>query len=160
MLLTIITASALFLSSMAHNKCASLVETNTVAQLIQKLEATNCFCLPISSENCTTPCFQEGLAQLTNITMGKDFNLNFQQVKKRVEFLQKNNCPVSAPLLPTLLFTNILTPCWFPVQWLPGLLGLFFSCDHRCSQTTTVNTLTFLKHLLETFQKQNMRNKV
>ncbi|XP_007941997.1 interleukin-9 [Orycteropus afer afer] len=135
MLLTTVLASALFLSSMADKMCFSPLGTGYVNYLIQKLQehpastcscstnVTNCLCLPIPSDNCTTPCFQEGLSQLTNITMERELTLNFNRVKKTIEALQRKNCQT-------------------------------FSCEQPCNHITSGNTLTFLKRLLETFQKE------
>nr|XP_042106957.1 interleukin-9 isoform X1 [Ovis aries] len=35
-----------------------------------------------------------------------------------------------------------------------------FACEQPCNRTTTGNTVTFLKTLLESFQNENMRGKV
>ncbi|KAG8506557.1 Interleukin-9, partial [Galemys pyrenaicus] len=80
-------------------------------------------------DNCTTPCFQEGLSQMINATeeTSKSF-LILHKVKRTVMHL-KYKCQ-------------------------------FFSCDQPCQQATTGNTLTFLKSLLEVFQKQYIRGKI
>ncbi|KAM9694980.1 interleukin-9 [Trichechus inunguis] len=118
MLLTTVLASALFICSTAGKTCFSLWGVRDVSYLIQKLQ-----------DNCTTPCFQEGLSQLTNNTAYSEFRLNFNRVKKTVEDLQRKNCQT-------------------------------FSCEQPCNQTTTGNTLTFLKRLLHAFQKESNRGTV
>ncbi|XP_010592128.1 interleukin-9 [Loxodonta africana] len=141
MLLSTLLASALFLCSMAGKTCFSSWGTKDVNYLIQKLQehppskcecsgnVTDCLCLPIPSDDCTTPCFQEGLSQLTDKTVQSEFTLSFNRVKKTVEDLQRKNCRT-------------------------------FSCEQPCNQTTTGNTLTFLKRLLDTFQKEYGRGRV
>ncbi|XP_004384821.1 interleukin-9 [Trichechus manatus latirostris] len=141
MLLTTVLASALFICSTAGKTCFSLWGVRDVSYLIQKLQehptsqcscstsVTDGLCLPVPSDNCTTPCFQEGLSQLTNNTAYSEFRLNFNRVKKTVEDLQRKNCQT-------------------------------FSCEQPCNQTTTGNTLTFLKRLLHAFQKESNRGTV
>ncbi|KAF6280823.1 interleukin 9 [Rhinolophus ferrumequinum] len=133
--------SALLLCTVASQGCLTLVGIKDIKHLIDNLQkdppskcscsgnVTNCLCLPIPSDNCTTPCFQEGLSQMTNTTVKTRFPLIFYRVKKTVEVLKNNKC-------------------------------LYFSCEQPCNQTTAGNTLTFLKSLLGTFQKQRMKGSV
>ncbi|XP_006866276.1 PREDICTED: interleukin-9 [Chrysochloris asiatica] len=141
MMLTTVLAAALFLFSTADKTCFDVLGTQYVNSLIQKLQkhppskcncstnVTDCLCLPVPSDNCTMPCFQDGLSRLTNVTTERNLNLNFNWVKKRVEVLHRKNCQT-------------------------------FSCKQPCTQTTEDNTLAFLKRLLETFQKENIRSRV
>ncbi|XP_051028457.1 interleukin-9 [Acomys russatus] len=55
--------------------------------------ATSCLCPPIPSDDCATPCFQEGLAQVTNVTQKTQFSVFFFQVKRTVDVLKSNKCP-------------------------------------------------------------------
>ncbi|XP_004697061.1 interleukin-9 [Echinops telfairi] len=90
MLLATVLASALFLCPLAGQKCPSTVGVFYVKHLIQKLQVTHCLCLPVPSDNCSTPCFQEGLSQMTNFSRGTDTNI--YQVIKIVKSQQKKNC--------------------------------------------------------------------
>ncbi|XP_016053056.1 PREDICTED: interleukin-9 [Miniopterus natalensis] len=140
MLLTVVLASALLLSSAAGQGCSTLVGIKDVKHLIDNLQkdplskcscsgnVTSCLCLPIPSDNCTTPCFQEGLALMANTTAKARFPLVFNRVKKTVGALRSSKCPN-------------------------------FSCEQPCNQTTTGNTLTFLSSLLGVFQKERMRGR-
>ncbi|KAK2492461.1 hypothetical protein MC885_014030 [Smutsia gigantea] len=141
MLLAAVLASALLLHSAASQGCMTLTGIKNVKFLIDKAQedppskcscsanVTDCLCLPVPSDNCTTPCFQEGLSQMTNHTVMKTRLLIFNRVKKTVEALKNNKCQ-------------------------------YFSCEEPCSQTTAGNTLTFLKSLLENFQKERMRGRL
>ncbi|XP_008591967.1 PREDICTED: interleukin-9 [Galeopterus variegatus] len=138
MLLAAVLASALFFCSVAGQGCLTSAGIMDINFLIKKLQddppskcscsanVTSCLCLPMSSDNCTTPCFQEGLSQMTNTTVQRRFPASFIRVKRTVEVLKNSKCP-------------------------------FFSCEQPCNQTTTGNTLTFLKSLLEVFQQEKMR---
>ncbi|XP_055285662.1 interleukin-9 [Moschus berezovskii] len=141
MLLAVVLASALFLCSSASQGCFTSIAIRNVVYLIDNLQkntssncscstdATDCLCLPISSGNCTTACFQEGLSQLSNSTVNTKFHLIVNQVKKTVVTLKNNKCGS-------------------------------FACGQPCNRTTTGNTLTFLKTLLESFQNERMKGKV
>ncbi|XP_025716558.1 interleukin-9 [Callorhinus ursinus] len=139
---TVVLASALLLCSVTSQRCQTFTGIQDVTYLIDKLQehpaskctcssanVTNCLCLPIPSDNCTTACFQEGLSQITNSTAETRYHLIFNRVKKIVQVLKNNKCQ-------------------------------FFSCGQPCNQTTTGNTLTFLRSLQETFQKQRVLGKV
>eukprot|EP00069_Balaena_mysticetus_P001670 bmy_03828T0 len=129
MLLAVVLASALLLCSAASQRCLTLTGIKDVEYLINNLQVTDCLCLPIPSDNCTTACLQEGLSQMTNTTVKTSFPLIFNRVKKTVEALQNNKCGS-------------------------------FSCEQPCNQTTAGNMMTFLKTLLESFQKERMRGRV
>ncbi|KAJ8777365.1 hypothetical protein J1605_014748 [Eschrichtius robustus] len=141
MLLAVVLASALLLCSAASQRCLTLTGIKDVEYLINNLQkhppsncncstnVTDCLCLPIPSDNCTTACLQEGLSQMTNTTVKTSFPLIFNRVKKTVEAFQNNKCGS-------------------------------FSCEKPCNQTTAGNTMTFLKTLLESFQKERMRGRV
>ncbi|XP_040095974.1 interleukin-9 [Oryx dammah] len=141
MLLAVVLASALFLCSSASQGCFTSIGIRNVVYLINNLQkdtsskcscstdVTDCLCLPISSGNCSTACFQEGLSQMSNSTVNARFHLTVNQVKKIVVTLKRNKCGS-------------------------------FACEQPCNRTTTGNTLTFLKTLLESFQNENMRGKV
>ncbi|XP_005376544.1 PREDICTED: interleukin-9 [Chinchilla lanigera] len=138
MLLATVLISALLLCSAASQRCSTSAGIRDINYLINNLQkdplstcscranVTSCLCLPIPSDNCTTPCFQEGLSQMTNITQKTKFSLIFNRVKKTVEVLKNNKC-------------------------------LFFSCEQPCNQTTAGNMVTFLRHLLEPFQKEMIK---
>ncbi|XP_041515589.1 interleukin-9 [Microtus oregoni] len=132
-----ILASALLFSAVGsalHWKCSTTAGIKDTNSLIQKLKddpaskcscntnVTSCLCLPIPSDDCTTPCFLEGLSQVTNATQRTVHSTVFIRVKRTVESLKSNKCP-------------------------------FFSCENPCNQTTSGNTLSFLKSLQATFQK-------
>ncbi|XP_007461447.1 PREDICTED: interleukin-9 [Lipotes vexillifer] len=141
MLLAVVLASALLLCSAASQSCLTLTGIKDVEYLINNLQkhppskcscstnVTDCLCLPIPSDNCTSACLQEGLSQMTNTIVKTSFPLIFNRVKKTVEALQNKKCGS-------------------------------FSCEQPCNQTTAGNTLTFLKTLLESFQKERMRGRV
>ncbi|XP_029797032.1 interleukin-9 [Suricata suricatta] len=126
MLLPVVLASALLLASVASQRCSTFPGPHDVTSLINKLQVTNCLCLPVPSDNCTTPCFREALSQMTNSTVPKRFPEVFNRLKRTVERLSRNQCQS-------------------------------FSCEPPCNQTTTGNTLTFLKSLQEVFQKEKMK---
>ncbi|ELV11413.1 interleukin-9 [Tupaia chinensis] len=138
MLLVTVVASTLLLCSVASQECSTSEGIWNLNSLIQKWQeepsakcncsanVTSCLCLPIPSDNCTTPCFQEGLAQMTHVMANTASSLIFYKVKRTVQGLKNNKCP-------------------------------FFSCEQPCNQTTAGNMLTFLKSLLEVFQKENVR---
>ncbi|XP_039098174.1 interleukin-9 [Hyaena hyaena] len=141
MLLPVVLASALLLCSVASQRCSTFLGIRDVTDLINKLQedppskcscgtnVTDCLCLPVPSDNCTTPCFQEGLSQIINSTVQTKFSLIFHRLRRTVEDLKRNKCQS-------------------------------FSCKQPCNQTTTGNTLTFLKSLQEAFQKEKMKVRV
>ncbi|ERE78047.1 interleukin-9-like protein [Cricetulus griseus] len=105
-----ILASALLFSSVGsvlNWKCNTELVIRVTSSLMDNLQGdpsskcscstnvTSCLCLPIPSDDCTTPCFQEGLSQLTNATQKTRFSVSFLQVKRTVEGLKNNKCPVS-----------------------------------------------------------------
>ncbi|XP_043769776.1 interleukin-9 [Cervus elaphus] len=96
MLLAVVLASSLFLCASARPGCFTPLTFFTgiknVEYLINNLQETDCLCLPISSDNCTTACFQEGLSQMSNSAMTKRFHLNVNQLKKIVVTLKSNKC--------------------------------------------------------------------
>ncbi|XP_075398805.1 interleukin-9 [Tenrec ecaudatus] len=79
MLLAIFLASALFLCPLAGQMCPSTFGALHVNHLIEKLQ-----------DNCSTPCFQEGLLQMTNFSRARDTNI--YQVIKIVKSQQLKNC--------------------------------------------------------------------
>ncbi|KAM4819629.1 interleukin-9 [Thomomys bottae] len=139
LLAAVLTSTLLLFCSVESRVCSFSTTILYVTSLLEQLQkdplsgcscdtnVTSCLCLPIPSDNCTTPCFQEGLSQMVNVTQDtrKIFLL---RVKKSVESLKFNKCPS-------------------------------FSCEQPCNQTTTGNTMTFLRTLLVTFQraKRGMR---
>ncbi|XP_052584658.1 interleukin-9 [Peromyscus californicus insignis] len=103
-----ILASALLfgsLGSVLDRKCNTTWVIRDTSFLIEKLQGdpaskcscstnvTSCLCLPIPSDDCTTPCFQEGLSQVTNATRKSKFFVFFSRVKRTVEVLKSNKCP-------------------------------------------------------------------
>uniref|UniRef100_A0A8C5K0M6 Interleukin 9 n=1 Tax=Jaculus jaculus TaxID=51337 RepID=A0A8C5K0M6_JACJA len=140
MLVVAVFLCALLSCSVGSQRCSTSVGIRDVNYLIEKLQAdppsscscsanvTSCLCLPIPSDNCTTPCFQEGLSQVTNVTQNTRFSLIFHRVRKTLNVLRNARC-------------------------------LHFSCEQPCNQTTTGNTVTFLRSLLGTFQKERMRGR-
>uniref|UniRef100_A0A8C0K4F9 Interleukin 9 n=1 Tax=Canis lupus dingo TaxID=286419 RepID=A0A8C0K4F9_CANLU len=141
MLLSTVLASVLLLCTVASQECFSFMGISDVRYLIDKVQKqppSSCSCSANVSkcsfenfpnlfsclhlDNCTTPCFQEGLSQLINSTVGARYLLIFNRVKRTVQDL-KNKCK-------------------------------YFSCEQPCNQTTTGNTLMFLRSLQEIFQKK------
>ncbi|XP_036044580.1 interleukin-9 [Onychomys torridus] len=103
-----ILASALLfgsLGSVLDRKCDTKLGIRDTSFLIEKLQGdpaskcscstnvTSCLCLPIPSDDCTTPCFQEGLSQVTNATQKSRFSILFTRVKRTVEGLKSIKCP-------------------------------------------------------------------
>ncbi|XP_048189829.1 interleukin-9 [Perognathus longimembris pacificus] len=143
LLAVILTSTLLSLCSAQGQACSSwtgILDVNFLLKKLQKDPAsgcscnshgTSCLCLPIPSDNCTTPCFHEGLSQIINVTQNTGRKLIFYRVKRAVEVLKYNKCPS-------------------------------FSCEQPCNQTMAGNTMTFLRTLLETFQKakRGMRGKM
>ncbi|XP_024430801.2 interleukin-9 [Desmodus rotundus] len=131
MLPTVVLASAL-LCSVAGQGCLTLGGIKDIRYLIDNLQkdplskcscsgnVTDCLCLPIPSDNCTTPCFQEGLAQMANTTVKASFPLIFTRVKRTVRILMDNKCPHFScdPLCNQTTAGNTLT-------FLTSLLGVF-----------------------------------
>ncbi|KAM8764561.1 interleukin-9 [Rhynchonycteris naso] len=109
MLPTVVLASALLLCSVAGQACQTLVVIRDVKNLIDKLR-----------DNCTTPCFQEGLVRMTNTTVSTSSPLIFNRVKKTVGILKHNKCPYFSCEPPCNQTTagNTLT-------FLKSLLGVF-----------------------------------
>ncbi|XP_053423128.1 interleukin-9 [Nycticebus coucang] len=105
MLLVALLASALLLCSVEGQGCSTVTGILDINFLINKLQkdlsskcscstnVTSCLCLPIPSDNCTRPCFQEGLSQMTNSTVQTNYPLIFSRVKKTVAVLKNNKCP-------------------------------------------------------------------
>ncbi|KAL0607844.1 Interleukin-9 [Plecturocebus cupreus] len=127
MLLATVLTSALFLCSVAGHGCPTLAGIRDISYLIGKMQedpSSKCNCS--ANDNCTRPCFKEGLSQMINTTVKTRYSLIFTRVKKSVEVLENKKCP-------------------------------YFSCEQPCNQTVAGNMLTFLKSLLETFQKEKMR---
>ncbi|MBZ3881943.1 Interleukin-9 [Sciurus carolinensis] len=115
MLLVTVLVSALLFGSMASQRCSTTSGIMDADFLLKKLQ-----------DNCSTPCFQEGLSRMTDTMQKKQFSLIFLRMKRSVDILKNNKCP-------------------------------FFSCEQPCNQTTPGNTVTFLRSLLETFQKEKMK---
>ncbi|XP_059118229.1 interleukin-9 [Peromyscus eremicus] len=103
-----ILASALLfgsLGSVLDRKCNTTWVIRDTNFLIEKLQGdpaskcscstnvTSCLCLPIPSDDCTTPCFQEGLSQVTNATRKSRLSVFFTRVKRTVEGLKSSQCP-------------------------------------------------------------------
>ncbi|XP_003473312.1 interleukin-9 [Cavia porcellus] len=140
MLLIAVLTSALLFCSATGQQCSTSAGIRDINYLINNLQkdaqstcncsanVTRCLCLPIPSDNCTTPCFREGLSQMTSVIQKTKFSLIFNRIKRTVEVLKNNKCP-------------------------------FFSCEQPCNQTTAGNTVTFLQHLLEPFQKEMMKGR-
>ncbi|XP_011360761.1 interleukin-9 [Pteropus medius] len=104
MLPTVVLASAFLFCSVASQGCLTLVGIKDIKYLIDNVQrdpssncscsgnVTSCLCLPIPSDNCTTPCFQEGLSLMANTTVKTSFPLIFNRVKRTVEALKNNKC--------------------------------------------------------------------
>ncbi|XP_004686573.1 PREDICTED: interleukin-9 [Condylura cristata] len=119
MLLAVVIASALLLCSVTSQKCSTFEDILNIKSLMNEAQ-----------DNCTTPCFQEGLSQMINATEKTSSSfLILHKVKRTIMNLKYNKCQ-------------------------------FFSCDEPCKQASTGNTLTFLKRLLEVFQKQWVKGKI
>ncbi|XP_057642877.1 interleukin-9 [Chionomys nivalis] len=103
-----ILASALLFSSMGSVlswKCSTTAGIRDTSFLIQKLKddpaskcscstnVTSCLCLPVPSDDCTAPCFQEGLSQVNNATQKTVYSAFFIRVERTVESLKSNKCP-------------------------------------------------------------------
>ncbi|CAH6796948.1 interleukin-9 [Phodopus roborovskii] len=103
-----ILASALLfgsLSSALAQKCNTMLVIKDTSFLLKGLQddppsrcscstnVTGCLCLPIPSGDCTSPCFQEGLSQLTNATQRTQFSTIFHRVRRMVEGLKNSRCP-------------------------------------------------------------------
>ncbi|XP_038190254.1 interleukin-9 [Arvicola amphibius] len=101
-------ASALLFSAMGsvlNWKCSTISGIADTNHLIMNLKddptskcscstnVTSCLCLPIPSDDCATPCFQEGLSQVTNATQENKLTVFFIRLKKTVENLKSNKCP-------------------------------------------------------------------
>ncbi|XP_004475937.1 interleukin-9 [Dasypus novemcinctus] len=98
--------STLLLCSVGAQSCSTTQGIRDVSYLVDKLQGhqpskcncstnvTDCLCLPIPSDNCTAPCFQQGLSQITNTTVEKTLTLIFYRVKRTIESLQRNKCQV------------------------------------------------------------------
>ncbi|XP_008847120.1 interleukin-9 isoform X1 [Nannospalax galili] len=136
---TVLVSSLLFCSVQGQRCLTSMgiLHVNSLINNLQKdpsstcscsTNATSCLCLPIPPDNCTTPCFREGLSQLINVTQNTPLSVFFQRVRRTVEDLKNNKCS-------------------------------FFTCEQPCNQTTASNTVTFLRSLLGTFQKEGMRER-
>ncbi|XP_034367017.1 interleukin-9 [Arvicanthis niloticus] len=105
MSVTYILASALLFSSVLGQICRTKWGIQETSYLIGKLKddppsqcscsgnVTSCLCLSIPSDDCTTPCFQEGLSQVTNATQKTKFFVFFNRVKRTVEALKSSKCP-------------------------------------------------------------------
>ncbi|ELK03069.1 Interleukin-9 [Pteropus alecto] len=81
MLPTVVLASAFLFCSVASQGCLTLVGIKDIKYLIDNLQ-----------DNCTTPCFQEGLSLMANTTVKTSFPLIFNRVKRTVEALKNNKC--------------------------------------------------------------------
>ncbi|XP_005355324.1 interleukin-9 [Microtus ochrogaster] len=103
-----ILASALLFSAVGsglHWKCSTIFGIKDTESLIQNLKddpaskcscntnVTSCLCLPIPSDDCTTPCFLEGVSQVTNATQKTNLSVFSIRLKKTVESLKSNKCP-------------------------------------------------------------------
>ncbi|XP_049643322.1 interleukin-9 [Suncus etruscus] len=102
-MILLVLASALLFCSTTSKRCSTSLEILDVQSLITKEQnhdqkcncstnGTNCLCLPIPSDNCTTPCFQEGLSQMINATVSQGPRRSLQRLKKSIGRL-KNICP-------------------------------------------------------------------
>ncbi|KAM5212304.1 interleukin-9 [Hipposideros larvatus] len=108
-MLPTVVVSALLLCTVAGQGCLTLVGIKDMQHLINNLQ-----------DNCTTPCFQEGLSQMTNTTVKTKFPLIFYRVKNTVERLRSNKC----------LFFSCEQPCnqttaGNTLTFLKSLLGIF-----------------------------------
>ncbi|XP_007533086.1 interleukin-9 [Erinaceus europaeus] len=139
MLLPVVLTSALLFFSVAGKVCLTrqgILYTNHLINTLKEhppkcscsTNVTDCLCLPIPTDNCTTPCFQEGLSQMINATE-TSFHSALYKLRKIIGVLKSNKCQ-------------------------------FFSCEQPCNQTTTGNIPTFLKSLLEVFQKETMKGTI
>ncbi|XP_055980746.1 interleukin-9 [Sorex fumeus] len=88
----LVLASALLLCSVATEGCRTSSGIRDVQFLIRQKQGTDCLCLPIPSDNCTTPCFQEGLSQMINSTAEEKLLLSFYRLKKSIEHLKDRKC--------------------------------------------------------------------
>ncbi|EDL93938.1 interleukin 9 [Rattus norvegicus] len=104
MFVTYVLASALLFGSVLGQRCSTSWGIQHTSYLIENLKddpsskcscsanVTSCLCLPIPSDDCTTPCFQEGMSQVTNATQQSKFSPFFFRVKRIVETLKSNKC--------------------------------------------------------------------
>ncbi|XP_028628030.1 interleukin-9 [Grammomys surdaster] len=105
MFVTYILASTVLFGSVLGQRCSTTWGIKDTSYLIEKLKddppskcscggnVTSCLCLPIPSDDCTTPCFREGLSQVTNATQKTRFSVFFNRVKRTVEALKNSKCP-------------------------------------------------------------------
>uniref|UniRef100_A0A8C6HKD2 Interleukin 9 n=1 Tax=Mus spicilegus TaxID=10103 RepID=A0A8C6HKD2_MUSSI len=105
MLVTYILASVLLFSSVLGQRCSTIWGIRDTNYLIENLKddppskcscsgnVTSCLCLSIPTDDCTTPCYREGLLQLTNATQKSRLSTVFHRVKRIVGFLKNNTCP-------------------------------------------------------------------
>ncbi|XP_021071793.1 interleukin-9 [Mus pahari] len=105
MLVTYILASVLLFNSVLGQKCSTTWGIRDTSYLIEKLKddplskcscsgnVTSCLCLSVPTDDCTTPCYQEGLSQVTNATQKTRFSPIFFRVKRIVEVLKNSKCP-------------------------------------------------------------------
>ncbi|XP_004610036.3 interleukin-9 [Sorex araneus] len=88
----LVLASALLLCSMATEGCLTSSGIRDVQFLIRQKQGTDCLCLPIPSDNCTTPCFKEGLSQMINSTTEEKLLMSLHRLKKAIEHLKDQKC--------------------------------------------------------------------
>ncbi|XP_055485162.1 interleukin-9 [Psammomys obesus] len=106
MMVASILAFALLFGSMLGQRCNTRLGVINTNFLIEKLKndppskcscsgnVTDCVCPSIPSDDCATPCFQEGLSQVINATQRTELLITFYQVKKTVETLKNSKCPL------------------------------------------------------------------
>ncbi|XP_057561939.1 interleukin-9 [Hippopotamus amphibius kiboko] len=141
MLLAVVLASALLLCSVASQGCLTLTGIKDVEYLINNLQNH-----PPSECNCSanvTDCL------CLPIPSDKCETACFQEGLSRMSTATvKTRFP--------LIFNRVKKT----VEALQNGKCGSFSCEQPCNQTTAGNMLTFLKTLLESFQKERMRGRV
>ncbi|KAB0406968.1 hypothetical protein E2I00_019420 [Balaenoptera physalus] len=130
MLLAVVLASALLLCSAASQRCLTLTGIKDVEYLINNLQKH-----PPSNCNCST-----------------NDNCTTACLQEGLSQMTNTTVKTSFPLI----FNRVKKT----VEALQNNKCGSFSCEKPCNQTTAGNMMTFLKTLLESFQKERMRGRV
>ncbi|EAW62204.1 interleukin 9 [Homo sapiens] len=138
MLLAMVLTSALLLCSVAGQGCPTLAGILDINFLINKMQedpASKCHC----SANVTS-CLCLGIPS---------DNCTRPCFSERLSQMTNTTMQTRYPLI----FSRVKKS----VEVLKNNKCPYFSCEQPCNQTTAGNALTFLKSLLEIFQKEKMR---
>ncbi|KAF5913421.1 interleukin-9 [Diceros bicornis minor] len=141
MLLAVVLASALLLCSVAGQGCSTLTGIMDVKHLINNLQEH-----PLSKCSCSTNVTD---CLCLPIPSGNCTAACFQE-----GLSQMTNTTVKTRF--SLIFHRVKKT----VAALKNNKCQFFTCEQPCNQATAGNTVTFLKSLLEIFQKERMRGRV